>query len=82
VHPKSVRVPGDRDHCGAEIIEALVHPLRGLNDPAPTVEIGVDFVTQNSTERVNTRKDDAAIMLSTQFARASPVSLERKLESI
>ena len=33
VHPKAVVVAGEGDEGGAEVVEAIVHPLAGLDDP-------------------------------------------------
>src|SRR6202011_1824721 len=48
MHAQPVLVSGDREHRGAEIIEALIHPLGGLQYPPPTVEVGLQLVCHES----------------------------------
>ena len=58
VHPKPIPVPGERDHRRSEIIEPVIHPLRGFRDlpPADDVSGNVDHNARTFTSRSQPRK--------------------------
>jgi hypothetical protein len=76
MHAKPVTVSGDGEHCGPKIIEALIHPLGGLQYPPPTVEIGMQLVAGHETARRGTSAEpELALMRGLRVARRESARL-------